>query len=55
MRRGLANRDIAKLLAISEHTVKSHVKTILAKLDSADRAEAVARGYEQGLLRVERR
>lgn len=55
IRRGLTNRDIAKSLLISEHTVKAHVKAILAKLDSADRAEAVARGFEQGLLRVGRR
>jgi two-component system NarL family response regulator len=55
MRRGLSNRDIAKTLTLSEHTVKSHVKAILTKLESADRAEAVSRGYEQGLLRVDRR
>lgn len=52
MRRGLSNRDIAVALAISEHTVKAHVKAILQKLESADRAEAVARGFEKGLLRV---
>lgn len=52
MRRGLSNRDIALGLAISEHTVKAHVKAILHKLESADRAEAVARAFEQGLLRV---
>lgn len=53
MRRGLSNREIAQALSISEHTVKTHVKAILQKLESADRAEAVARGYEQGLLRVD--
>jgi two-component system NarL family response regulator len=53
MRRGLSNRDIAMALSISEHTVKAHVKAILQKLESADRAEAVARGFEQGLLRVD--
>jgi DNA-binding NarL/FixJ family response regulator len=53
MRRGLSNRDIAQALSISEHTVKAHVKAILQKLESADRAEAVARGFEQGLLRVD--
>lgn len=53
VRRGLSNRDIGMALSISEHTVKAHVKAILQKLESADRAEAVARGFEQGLLRVE--
>ncbi len=53
MRRGLSNRDIAGALSISEHTVKAHVKAILQKLESADRAEAVARGFEHGLLRVD--
>ena len=53
MRRGLSNRDIGVALSISEHTVKAHVKAILQKLESADRAEAVARGFEQGLLRVD--
>ncbi len=55
MRRGLTNKDIALSLSLSEHTVKAHVKSVLSKLESADRAEAVARGFELGLLRVERR
>jgi DNA-binding NarL/FixJ family response regulator len=50
-RRGLSNADIGRVLSISEHTVKSHVKTLLKKLDAADRAEAVARGFELGFLR----
>lgn len=53
MRRGLSNRDIGVALGITEHTVKAHVKAILQKLEAADRAEAVGRGFEQGLLRVE--
>jgi DNA-binding NarL/FixJ family response regulator len=55
MRRGLSNRDISLVLHISEHTVKAHVKAILGKLESADRAEAVARGFETGLLRIDKR
>jgi DNA-binding NarL/FixJ family response regulator len=51
MRRGLTNRDIAALLGFTEHTAKAHVKAILDKLASADRTEAVARGFELGLLR----
>lgn len=53
LRRGLSNRDIGVALAITEHTVKAHVKAILQKLEAADRAEAVGRGFEQGLLRVQ--
>lgn len=53
MRRGLSNRDIAVLLGITEHTAKVHVRTIMQKLESADRTEAVTRGFEQGLLRVD--
>lgn len=52
MRRGLSNRDIGLTLGISEHTVKAHAKAIFQKLESADRTEAVAQGFEQGLLRV---
>jgi two-component system NarL family response regulator len=54
MRRGLRNHDIAVMLEISEHTVKAHVKAILEKLESHDRTEAVARGFEQGLLHLDR-
>jgi DNA-binding NarL/FixJ family response regulator len=53
LRRGLSNRDISVLLGITEHTVKVHVRTIMQKLESADRTEAVTRGFEQGLLRVD--
>ncbi len=48
--RGLTNDDIAKALNISLETVKSHVKSLLVKLDAADRTEAVARAYQLGLV-----
>lgn len=50
IRLGFTNADTGKALCISEHTVKHHVKAVLAKLQSSDRAEAVARGFELGLL-----
>lgn len=50
--RGLSRDDIALALNISAETVKSHVKSILAKLNASGRAEAVSRGYELGLLRA---
>ncbi len=52
LRRGLSNRDIGLGLGVSEHTAKAHVKAILAKLEAADRAEAVANGFQRGLLQV---
>jgi LuxR family maltose regulon positive regulatory protein len=47
---GAANQDIADTLVVSIHTVKTHVAHILAKLNAANRTEAVARAREQGLL-----
>ncbi|HZU06039.1 MAG TPA: response regulator transcription factor [Chloroflexota bacterium] len=48
--RGLPNKAIAQQLGISEHTVKFHVGTILAKLGAASRTEAVTLAARQGLL-----
>jgi DNA-binding NarL/FixJ family response regulator len=47
---GAANKEIASRLQISEHTVKFHVSSILAKLGAATRTEAVSRGYKEGLI-----
>ncbi len=47
---GRANKEIAKALAISEGTVKTHVKSILAKLDAADRTEAAVVALRRGLV-----
>jgi two-component system NarL family response regulator len=52
VRRGLTNKDIGTALGVSENTAKAHVKAILLKLGVADRAEAVAAGFERGLLQV---
>ena len=52
MRRGLSNRDIGVALGVTENTAKAHVKAILLKLGVADRAEAVAAGFERGLLQI---
>jgi DNA-binding NarL/FixJ family response regulator len=48
--RGLANKEIAARLNISEHTVKFHVAAILGKLGAASRTEAVALGIRHGLI-----
>jgi DNA-binding NarL/FixJ family response regulator len=47
---GLANKEIAARLNISEHTVKFHVAAILGKLGAASRTEAVAKGIRHGLI-----
>lgn len=48
--RGLANKQIAAALGISEHTVKFHVSAIYAKLGATNRAEAVRLGLQRGLV-----
>lgn len=48
--RGHTNKDIALALEISFETVKTHVKSLLLKLEAADRTEAVARAYQLGLV-----
>jgi len=47
---GLANKEIATRLAISDHTVKFHVASILGKLGAASRTEAVTLGIRRGLV-----
>lgn len=47
---GLANKQIAVRLSISEHTVKFHVSAIYAKLGVTNRTEAVRRGARLGLI-----
>jgi two-component system, NarL family, response regulator YdfI len=47
---GLGNKEIAAKLAISEHTVKFHVASILGKLGAASRTEAVSLGIRRGLV-----
>lgn len=47
---GLGNKEIASKLAISEHTVKFHVASILGKLGAASRTEAVSLGIRRGLV-----
>ncbi len=50
MAQGLANKNIAERLNISEHTVKFHVSSILAKLAASSRTDAVTKGMRAGLL-----
>lgn len=52
VRQGFTNAELGRLLGISERTAKAHVGALLVKLQAADRAEAVARGFERGLLKA---
>jgi DNA-binding NarL/FixJ family response regulator len=52
MAKGLANKEIADVLKISEHTVKGHLKNILGKLLVADRTEAVTTALQRGIIRL---
>jgi two-component system, NarL family, response regulator YdfI len=47
---GLANKEIAARLKISDYTAKFHVAAILGKLGAATRTEAVALGIRRGLV-----
>jgi DNA-binding NarL/FixJ family response regulator len=47
---GLANKEIAQQLALSEGTVKNHISGILAKLHANDRTQAVLTALKRGLV-----
>lgn len=49
---GLGNKTIAQRLGISEHTVKFHVSSVIAKLGASGRTEAVTIGIRRGLIMI---
>ncbi len=49
--KGMTSAQIAQELFISENTVKTHVRHILEKLEASNRAEAVSRAIQLGIIR----
>lgn len=49
---GNANKEIAARLSLTEETVKSHVRNILAKLGANDRTHAVTIGLKRGIIEL---
>jgi DNA-binding NarL/FixJ family response regulator len=47
---GMSNADVAKKLFISQETVKSHVRHILAKLEADTRTQAVAIALRESII-----
>ena len=49
---GNSNRSIGELLGITEATVKSHVSTILMRMNAGDRTQAVVSALQRGLVHL---
>lgn len=52
VRQGFTNEEIGRLLEVSERTARAHMGHIKEKLHASDRAAAVARGFESGILKA---
>lgn len=51
--KGRSNKEIASSLFISEQTVKSHLKTLFAKLNVSDRTEAAVAAIRHGIVHLD--
>jgi len=51
--KGCSNKEIASVLAITEHTAKAHMKHILEKLGVEDRTGAVTLALRRGIIHLE--
>lgn len=49
---GNANKEVAAQLSLTEETVKSHIKNILAKLEASDRTHAVTIALKRGIIEL---
>jgi len=48
---GKANKEIARILNISDNTVETHLRRIFQKLDTRNRTQAVSKAREHGVIR----
>jgi two-component system, NarL family, response regulator len=48
--KGLTNKEIGRVLGISDNTARNHVNSIIEKLDVSDRTEAATIAIRQGLV-----
>jgi DNA-binding NarL/FixJ family response regulator len=51
--KGLSNKDVARVIGRTDETVKIHLKNVFAKLDVADRTEAVTVALTRGLIHLD--
>ncbi len=51
--KGLTNKQIARVLCISDHTVRNHVNNILEKLEVSDRTEAATTAIQRGIIEMD--
>jgi len=51
--KGASNKEIARMLSISNQTVKNHISSILRKLDVSDRTQAAVLALRRGWIRLE--
>jgi DNA-binding CsgD family transcriptional regulator len=49
---GASNKEIARQLDISVHTVKFHVRSLIEKLDATGRTDAVAHAARRGVIHL---
>jgi DNA-binding NarL/FixJ family response regulator len=49
---GMRNREVGKVLGITEETIKVHVRNIMDKLDAQDRTEAVTKALRRGIIHL---
>ncbi|MBV8216553.1 MAG: response regulator transcription factor, partial [Verrucomicrobia bacterium] len=49
---GRSNKEIGQILYVSEHTAKSHVRSIMAKLNADSRTEVISIAIKRGFLKA---